>query len=126
MTGKTGKRPTPNVQRPTSNSECFREQASKPEKSDRKLHRRKREQGWKYELLHTRAGWLYPIDSQGSGRRAAAGTGRRARRVARDRTALRRCIVGNASRSRVDCNHVVARSETRCAERTSAQRSESS
>ena len=80
----------------------------------------------KDELLYTGTDWLYSLDSEEPGRRAAAGPGRRARRVARDRTAIRRGAVGNGSRSRTDRDYVVARGEAPCAEGTSARRSKSS
>src|SRR5206468_3351051 len=110
-----GEQQTLNVQHPTPNSE----------KPDGKLHCRKREQVWKHERLHTGAGWFHSLDSEGPGGRAAAGTGRCARRVARDLTTICRGAVGNGSRSRTDRDYVVARSEARCAEGASAQRSES-
>src|SRR5437762_10971256 len=68
----------------------------------------KREQGCLNELLQARAGWLYPIASEGPRRRAAAGAGRCAGRLDRDRTTLRRGIGGNGSRSRTDRDYVVA------------------
>jgi len=94
---------------------------SKSTNPEARLHRRRREQRWEYELLHTRADWFHSINSQAEGRRAAAGTGRRARRVARDRTAFCRRVVGNGSWSPPDRDYVVTRSETRCAERAPAE-----
>src|SRR5256885_15442232 len=112
-----------NAERPTPNAQCS---TSNSDKRDVKLHRRKREQGWENERLHTGAGWFHSLDCEGPGGRAASGTRRRARRVAGDRTAICRSAVGNGSGSRTDRDHVVARSKTRCAERTSSQRSDSS
>src|SRR5207249_1293793 len=89
----------------------------------RELSEGQRRQG---ELLHTAADWLYSFDVEAAGRRAAARNGGCSGRVARDRTAIRGGVAGIGSRSRADRHHVVARSEARCAEEPSAQRSKPS
>src|SRR5258707_9235683 len=61
------------------------------------------------ELLHVGAGWLHPLDSDGPAGRAAAGTVRSTRRLARNRTAICRSFVRSGGRSRADHDYVVAR-----------------
>lgn len=77
----------------------------------RHLRHRKRERDFPDKILHARTGWVYPIDSARPFRRAAAGTGRCARRMARDRTAICGGTLRNESRSRIDRDHVVSSSE---------------